>query len=318
MVRSYVRDAGIVGGKRDVPQFPRRELVVSIGPRILSAMNGTQAQKRPGSSLNGNAFGRLLKNWRGRRGFSQLDLALAARTTQRHLSFIESGRATPSRDMILRITATMDLPLRQQNALLLAAGYAPAWGERDLAAPDMAMVNSALDYMLAQHEPYPAFVIDRHWNLLRANRGAGRLTEFLLGPPPAQAAPEPVNLAIALMSSDGLRPFIVNWQEVAHYFLRGVQSDAQADGAPETLSLLNRLLSLPDVSALSETPPPTETQAPVLPIRFRQGDTSLSLFTTIATLGTPRDVTLQEVRIETFFPMDGATDQLFRAWVSEN
>jgi hypothetical protein len=233
------------------------------------------------------------------------------------LSFIESGRAAPSRDMILRIAATMDLPLRQQNALFLAAGYAPVWGECDLAAPDVAMVNSALDYMLAQHEPYPAFVVDRRWNLLRANRGALRLTEFLLGPPPAGVTPEPVNLAIALMSSDGLRPFIVNWQEVAHYFLRGVQSDAQADGAPETLSLLNRLLSLPDVSALTETTPAPETQAPVLPVHFRKGDTSLSLFTTIATLGTPRDVTLQEVRIESFFPMDDATGRLFRTWAGD-
>lgn len=264
--------------------------------------------------MKGSPFGRLLKDWRGRRGFSQLDLALAARTTQRHLSFIESGRAAPSRDMILRITATMDLPLRQQNALLLAAGYATAWGERDLGAPDMAMVNSALDYMLAQQEPYPAFVVDRRWNLLRANRGALRLTDFLLGPPPAPTTPEPVNLAIALMSSDGLRPFVVNWQEVAHYFLRGVQSDAQADGSAETLSLLNRLLSLPDVSSLSEIAPPTETQAPVLPIHFRRSDTSLSLFTTIATLGTPRDVTLQEVRVESFFPMDDATGRAFRTW----
>src|ERR1700730_16696901 len=116
------------------------------------------------------------------------------------------------------------------------------------------------------------------------------------------------------MSAEGLRPFIVNWDEVAHYFLRGVQADAQADGAPETLALLNRLLALPDISTLSETPRATETQAPVLPIHFRQGDTSLSLFTTIATLGTPRDVTLQEVRIECFFPMDDATGGLFREW----
>jgi transcriptional regulator with XRE-family HTH domain len=183
--------------------------------------------------VNGSPFGRLLKEWRGRRGFSQLDLALATRTTQRHLSFIESGRATPSRDMILRITGTMEIPLRQQNALLLAAGYAPIWGERDLSAPDVAMVNTALDYMLGQHEPYPAFVVDGRWNLLRANRGAIKLTEFLLGPSPAEAPADPVNLAIALMSAEGLRPFITNWQEVAHYCLRGVQADAQADGAPE-------------------------------------------------------------------------------------
>jgi hypothetical protein len=220
--------------------------------------------------------------------------------------------------MILRITGTMDIPLRQQNALLLAAGYAPIWGERDLSAPDVAMVNTALDYMLGQHEPYPAFVVDGRWNLLRANRGAIKLTEFLLGPSSAEAPADPVNLAIALMSAEGLRPFITNWPEVAHYCLRGVQADAQADGAPETLALLNRLLALPDVAELSEGPPPHETQAPVLPIHFRRGDTSLGLFTTIATLGTPRDVTLQEVRIECFFPMDDGTARLFRVWANRN
>jgi transcriptional regulator with XRE-family HTH domain len=293
-------------------------LVAGSKPRIVCRMTSIQVRRQPASGVNGTAFGRLLKEWRGRRGFSQLDLALAARTTQRHLSFIESGRAIPSREMILRITGTMDIPLRQQNALLLAAGYAPAWGERDLAAPDLAMVNTALDYMLAQHEPYPAFVVDRRWNLLRANRGAVRLTEFLTGPPPREPTTDAVNLAIALMSPEGLRPFIVNWEEVAHYFLRGVQADAQADGAPETLALLNRLLALPDVSALSESPPPAETQAPVLLIHFKRGDVSLSLFTTIATLGTPRDVTLQEVRIECFFPMDDDTAAVFRAWAPAN
>jgi hypothetical protein len=161
-----------------------------------------------------------------------------AETTQRHLSFIESGRTKPSRDMILRLAATMSLSLRQQNALMLAAGYAPVWRERDLSAPDLAVVNSALDYMLAQHEPYPAFVIDRCWNLLRANRGALNLTEFLTGGAPSTAPSEPVNLAVALLAPDGFRPFIVNWQEVVLHFIRGVQADAHADGMAETADLL--------------------------------------------------------------------------------
>jgi transcriptional regulator with XRE-family HTH domain len=277
-------------------------------------MSGGHALREPGFGASAAPFGRLLKEWRKRRGLSQLDLAIAVRTTQRHVSFIESGRAAPSRDMILRLSAAMDIPLRQQNALLLAAGYAPVWRERDLSAPDLGMVNTALDYMLEQHEPYPAFVIDRRWSMLRANRGAVSLTGFLLGPMPAESAAEPVNLAIALMSSEGLRPFLSNWEEVAHYFLRGVQADAQADGAPETLALLNRLLALPDVAALTESPPRADTQAPVLPMLFQKGDISLSMFTTIATLGTPRDVTLQEVRIECFFPMDDITAHLFRLW----
>ena len=205
-------------------------------------------------------FGSGLRWWRERRGFSQLDLASAAETTQRHLSFLESGRASPSREMILRLAGVLDLPLRQQNALLLAAGFAPAWRESDLTAPDLAHVNGALDYMLAQQEPYPAFVVDRRWTLLRANDGAGRLVEFLTGPAPVPAAPsDPVNLAVALVSPDGLRPFIANWEEVALYFLRGVQADAIADGTRQTAQLLARLLAFPGLPALSRVPPPEDT-----------------------------------------------------------
>ena len=263
------------------------------------------------------SFGPRLRWWRNRRGLSQLDLAGAAGTTQRHLSFLESGRATPSRDMILRLAATLDLPLRQQNELFLAAGYAPLWRESNLSAPELARVNSALDYMLAQQEPYPAFVVDRRWNLLRANTGAGRLVEFLTGAAPAATAPaEPVNLAVALVSLDGLRPLIVNWEEVALYFLRGVQADAIADATPETAALLECLLAFPGVPALSRGLPPEEETAPVLSIHFRRAETSLRLFTTVATLGTPHDVTLQEIRIECFFPADDVTARTFHAWAA--
>src|SRR6266513_3531100 len=229
-------------------------------------MEASEARSSQRVVSNGSAFGRLLKGWRGRRGFSQLDLALATRTTQRHLSFIESGRAKPSREMILRLAATMNLPLRQQSALMLAAGYAPVWRERDLSAPDLAVVNGALDYMLAQHEPYPAFVIDRCWNLLRANRGATNLTEFLIGAASPAISSEPINLAVALLAPNGLRPFIVNWQEVARHFIHGLQADAHADGLPETADLLNRLLAFPDVPALSDLVIPEEGQSAVLPM----------------------------------------------------
>jgi len=260
-------------------------------------------------------FGRLLKEWRGRRGLSQLGLAVAAHTTQRHVSFIESGRAAPTREIILRLAATMDVPLRQQNALLLAGGYAPAWRERALAEPALAMVSRALDHMLAQHEPFPAFVVDRRWNLLRANAGAARLSAFLLGPP--AEPPAPVNLAVALMSQQGLRPFIANWPEVALYFLRGVQADAQADGTQETAALLEELLALPDVASLSEGWPLDDGQPPVLPMHFRHDGVSLRLFTTIATLGTPRDITAQEIRVECFYAVDDATEMVFRRWASQ-
>jgi transcriptional regulator with XRE-family HTH domain len=274
-------------------------------------MKALETRGHPQATANGNPFGRLLKDWRGRRGLSQLELSIAARTTQRHLSFIESGRAAPSRDMVLRLGATLSLPLRQQNALLLAAGYAPVWKQRDLSTPDLAVVNSALDYMLAQHEPYPAFVVDRCWNLLRANRGALSLTKFLTG---TASSAEQINLAVALLAPDGLRPFILNWEEVALHFIRGVQGDARADGMPETAELLTRLLAFPGVAGLSEQVTPEESQSPVLPIHFHHDGVSLRLFTTIATLGTPRDVTLDEICIEFFFPIDESTARAFRNW----
>lgn len=256
-------------------------------------------------------FGARLRWWRGHRGLSQLDLALAAEVSQRHLSFLESGRTAPSREMVLRLAGVLDLPLRQQNALLLAAGFAPAWRASDLAAPELAQVNAALDHMLAQQEPYPALVVDRRWNLLRANAGAARMVAFLAGAAPAG----PVSLAESLMSPAGLRPLIVNWPEVALYFLRGVQADAFADGTEESAALLQRLLAFPDAAALLRLAAPPEPQAPVLAIHFQKGATSLRLFTTIATLGTPQDVTLQEIRIECFFPADDATAQVFKDWM---
>jgi transcriptional regulator with XRE-family HTH domain len=129
-----------------------------------------------------HGFAARLREWRQRRGWSQLDLAARADISQRHLSFLELGRAAPSRDMVLRLAATLDIPLRQHNALLLAAGFAPVWRETDLGAPELADVRHALDHILAQQEPFPAVAVDRHWNLLKANDGAVRLVEFLVGP----------------------------------------------------------------------------------------------------------------------------------------
>jgi transcriptional regulator with XRE-family HTH domain len=291
-----------------IPKRPMRDL--DRASPFLHAVDMTVQPK---------SFGARLRWWREQRGLSQLDFAGAAGTSQRHLSFLESGRTAPSHDMVLRLATTLDLPLRQQNALLLAAGFAPVWRESDLTAPELAQVSRALDHMLAQQEPFPAFVVDRRWNLLRANAGAARLTEFLVGPAPANEAPAKApNLADALVSPVGLRPFIVNWEEVALYFLRGVQADAAADGMPETAALLKRLLAYPGIPALSQVPLLEASPGPVLAIHFRKGGTSLRLFTTIATLGTPQDVTLQEIRIECFFPADEQTTLTFRMWAAES
>ncbi len=261
-------------------------------------------------------FGEGLRWWRTRRGLSQLDLSCAADISQRHLSFLESGRTSPSREMVLRLGAVLDMPLRQQNVLLLAAGFAPAWRESDLSAPELAQVNSAIAFILDQQEPYPAFVVDRRWNLLRANSAAARMVNFFTAPAPMSLAPGSINLAAALIAPEGLKSFIVNWDEVALYFLRSVQADALADGTAETAALLQQLLTYPDVPDLSRAVVPAHEHAPVLTMAFRKEGTTLRLFTTIVTLGTPHDVTLQEIRVECFFPADEGSRDLFRLWAS--
>lgn len=244
---------------------------------------------------------------------SQLELSGRAGISQRHLSFLELERAAPSRQMVLRLAEVLDVPLRQHNALLVAAGFAPAWRETRLEAPELAEVASAIDYMLAQQEPYPAVAVDRHWNLLKANSAAVRLVEFLVGPLPPGT---PVNMADALVAPGVLRPYLVNWTEVVRFFIRSVEADASADGSDETNALLERLLAYEGVRSAMRAPPPDVAAGPVLPMHFRKGDTRLALFTTIATLGTPQDVTAQELRVESFFPMDDTTANTLRTWAS--
>jgi hypothetical protein len=238
---------------------------------------------------------------------------MAAECSQRHISFLELGRAKPSREMVLRLSMAMDVPLRHSNELLLAAGYAPAWTEANLEAPALAPIRDALGYMLAQQEPFPAVVVDRRWNLIQANKGALALVEFLVG----HVVPGVVlNLADALVAPDVLRPHLTNWVDIVRHFLRSVEADAAVDGTAATAELLERLLSYQDVrSAMSPSAPPS-ADGPVLPMHFRKGKTNLRLFTTIATLGTPQDITLQELRIESFFPMDDETRAVFRGWAS--
>jgi transcriptional regulator with XRE-family HTH domain len=259
-------------------------------------------------------FAANLRWWRRHRALSQLELAGRSEISQRHLSFLELGRASPSREMVMRLAAALDVPLRQHNALLISAGFAPVWRQTDLAAPELSEISTALDFMLAQQEPFPGVAVDRHWNLLRANSGAVRLVEFLVGP---LAPGTPVNLADALVAPDVLRPHLLNWPNVVRYFIRSVEADAAADGTPETAALLERLRGYDGVSEAVNTVPSEPAMAPVLPMHFRKGKTELRLFTTIATLGIPQDITLQELRVECFFPMDEATAAVLRGWVAK-
>jgi transcriptional regulator with XRE-family HTH domain len=259
------------------------------------------------------SFSSRLVWWRKKHGLSQLQLAIAAACSQRHISFLELGRSKPSREMVLRLSTVLEVPLRQSNELLRAAGYAPVWTENNLGAPALAPIRDALDYMLTQQEPFPAVVVDRRWNLVQANKGAVALVEFLVGPVEPGVV---LNLADALVAPDVLRPHLTNWAEVVRYFMRNVEADAAVDGTVETADLLDRLSRYQDVKSVMSLAVPPSPEAPVLPMHFRKGEIELRLFTTIATLGTPQDVTLQELRIESFFPMDDETRAVFGGWAA--
>ncbi len=260
-------------------------------------------------------FGPMLRTWRRRRGASQLSLALQSGVSQRHVSFLESGRAKPSREMVVQLSTALDVPLRQRNAMLLAAGFAPVYRESSLASPELAPVRRAIDHMLKQQEPYPAVVIDRLWNLLQANEAAQAFTVFLFGgPPPPPPAGKAPNLLRWLLDPTALRPKIANWEEVARYLISTTYAEIlAAGGEPKALGFIEEIMAYPDVPASFRKLRFEDRPAPMLTVDYLVGGKALSVFTTIATLGTPQDITLQEVRIECFFPADERSDALFKS-----
>lgn len=274
----------------------------------------------PSSDLT-HSFATLLKQWRNQRGFSQLDLAVTSQVSQRHISFLESGRAKPSRDMVLELAAVLDVPLRHQNLMLTAAGFAPIHTETDLCAPEMTSIRKALDFMLHQQEPYPAIAIDRYWNLLLANNGATRLLAAFIDLETLQTnfcIDGKVNLMRAMFHPQGLRPSIANWEEFAGHLLQRVHREANAYGgalpnaegeSEQSTALLEELMSYPGVSEVWQNSHRVAQHALLLTIHLKRNHLDLQFFSTIATLGTPYDITLQELRIECLFPADELTEQ---------
>ncbi|MEI7871587.1 MAG: helix-turn-helix transcriptional regulator [Alphaproteobacteria bacterium] len=260
-------------------------------------------------------FGPMLRTWRRRRGASQLSLALQSGVSQRHVSFLESGRAKPSREMVVQLSSALDVPLRQRNAMLLAAGFAPVYRESSLIAPELAPVRRAIDHMLKQQEPYPAVVIDRLWNLLQANEAASAFTVFLFeGPPPPPPSGKAPNLLRWILDPKALRSKISNWEEVARHLVSTTYAEIlAAGGEPKALAFIEEIMAYPDVPASFRKLRFEERPAPMLTVDYLVGGKALSVFTTIATLGTPQDITLQEVRIECFFPADDRSDALFKS-----
>jgi transcriptional regulator with XRE-family HTH domain len=266
----------------------------------------------PGAGTGSRRFADVLRHWRAARRMSQLALAAEAEISSRHLSFLETGRAQPSREMVLRLAGVLDVPLREQNALLMAAGYAPIYRESPLGAPELGQVRRALGFMLAQQEPYPALVVDRHWNLLMQNEGARRIFGLFLDPDAAQV-PGPPNVVRMTLHPQGLRRYITNWEALAGPMIQQIHRES-VGGVPDeaTRQLLDEVLGYPGVPGRWRTADVQAQSAPFLPLALRRDGLALRFFTTIATLGTPQDVTLQELRVECFYPADETTEELAR------
>jgi len=271
-----------------------------------------KARKKPATAT---AVGGLIRQWRERRRLSQLSLALDAEISARHLSFLETGRANPSREMVLLLARVLEVPPRGRNELLLAAGYAPVYHERGLDAPEMAQVRRALEFTLRQQEPYPALVVDGRWNILMSNEGSSRLMGLFLDPAEA-AALGPPNALRLFYHPRGMRPFIVNWQATAGALIQWLHRD-MLRGHPETARLLDELLSYPDVPKAWRTLDLDAPAAPFLAVELAKDDLHLAFFSTLTSLGVPYDITLDELRVECFFPADEGSEALMRRLARE-
>ncbi|CAD6526587.1 helix-turn-helix domain-containing protein [Paraburkholderia metrosideri] len=270
----------------------------------MTPANANRAAKPPPNDL-----GLLLRHWRDLRGVSQLDLSFNAGVSQRHISFIESGRSVPSRQMLLDIAQTLDVPLRDRNALLLAAGYAPIYADTAWNALEMQSVTKALERMLRQHEPFPALVMDRYWNVLMTNDAAPHFFNCFID---LAARKGPRNMLHLVFDPNGLRPFIADWQSVSESLIQRVYRESVGRVIDEpTRDLLAALRVYPEVSTERSgiaTPDADSAAMPVIPIGFVKDGHVLNYFSMVASVGTPLNVAAQELRIECMFPADDETE----------
>ena len=263
----------------------------------------------PAPPAAARSFGEHLRQWRQRRRMSQLDLAGEADISTRHLSFVETGRSLPSREMVLRLAERLDVPLRERNALLVAAGYAPMYRERPLDDPALAAAREAVQLILRSHEPYPALAIDRHWNLLASN---AMVPPLLAGIDAALLQP-PVNVLRLSLHPQGLAPRIANLGQWRHHLFERLRQQVQATGDRTLQDLLEELRAYPVGADADAMRLEGEVLGVAMPFRLRTPSGVLSLISTTTVFGTPVDVTLQELALETFFPADAQTAQALRA-----
>lgn len=261
---------------------------------------GTTSDTKPPSSLT--PLGHLMREWRDARRISQLQLSLLMDVSARHLSYVETGRSRPSREFVAQFADALDIPLRERNALLLAAGFAPAYAEGDLAAPEMAVLRRAAEAILAQQEPFPAFVTNRHWDVLLANGAMHRMLGALrLGGPLHD------NVLLQIFDPDDIRPHIANWEELAGDVLRHLHHEvARAPLDPRGRALLGRVLSFPGVPAQWRRRDPMASPSPVIPTVFRTPVGELAFISTLTTFASSRAVVAEETRIECMHPVDEA------------
>ncbi|MAT06255.1 MAG: transcriptional regulator [Acidimicrobiaceae bacterium] len=260
--------------------------------------------------MGSTKVGGLVKQWRHQRSRSQLDLALSVGVSPRHLSFVETGKSRPSPELIEAIGIHLDIPLRDRNSMLLAAGFAPRYRQTSLDDPAMADVVASLRRLLDTHEPYPALVLDRHWNVVLANQGASAM---LHGLPDELRTPRP-NVFRVSLHPDGLAAITANFDEWATYLLRQLDRTIAITGDAELLALRDEVHAYPNVAALRSAldwTRPAATEQILIPCELTVGDARLSMFTTLTSFGTPRDITLDELAIEHFFPADTATTEYF-------
>lgn len=258
-----------------------------------------------------SGFALLLKTWRQKRRMSQLELALSSGVSQRHVSFLESGRANPSRSMILQLSETLEVPLRERNDWLTAAGFAPVFRTRPLDDPQMTQVMNAVRLMLANHEPFPAIAIDRAWNIRLSNRSFDMLSAMMGGDVWTKVGGSGRNLMRLFFHPNGIKPYITNWKSVAPLLWHRARREAEALAGEEMKLVLSDLSQYQDADTLWAAE--DAALVPVLPLEMEKDGVRVSLFTVIATFGTAQDVTADELRIESLFPADDATDRLFRA-----
>jgi transcriptional regulator with XRE-family HTH domain len=254
-----------------------------------------------------NELGDLLKQWRGVRGRSQLDISVDTGISQRQISFIESGRSIPTRPTLMGIAQALEIPLRERNALLLAAGYAPLYSDPAWNSDEMKTVNKALERMIAQQEPYPAIVMDRYWNVLLTNAAAPRFFNCFID---MSARTSPRNMLHLMFDPKGMRPFIADWEALAKTLIQRVHREAVGHVVDQkTKDLVRDLLAYPDVQS-DWRAPERHSALPMIPMSFVKDGAMMSYFSLVTTVGAPQTIAAQELRIEYMYPADDETEAL--------